>query len=180
MMLYGGKQMAESFRTVRTNTIALAEDIPDDKYGFSPTPETRTVAGQLAHIACSTAWHLQLCTNRVTTVDFALYSKNVAEAVARERTLVRKTDVLRALEEEGARFANFLESASDDLLAEIVSFPPPVQPSTRTRFEMLLAAKEHEMHHRAQLMVYQRLLRIVPHLTRRRETMRETAAGARS
>jgi uncharacterized damage-inducible protein DinB len=31
---------------------------------------------------------------------------------------------------------------------------------------MILAVKEHEMHHRAQLMLIERLLGIVPHLTR--------------
>ena len=37
---------------------------------------------------------------------------------------------------------------------------------SKSRFEMLLSAKEHEMHHRGQLMTYQRLLGQVPHLTR--------------
>jgi uncharacterized damage-inducible protein DinB len=179
MSVYGGKQMAESFRTVRANTVAMAEDIPDDKYGFSPTADTRTVRGQLAHIACLTAWPISLCTNRVTFVDFEMFGARLAEAAAREQTLTTKSAVLHALEEEGARFATFLESLSDETLAETVSFPPPVQPSSRSRFEMLLAVKEHEMHHRAQLMVYQRLLGIVPHLTQRREAMRATAAGSR-
>jgi uncharacterized damage-inducible protein DinB len=31
---------------------------------------------------------------------------------------------------------------------------------------MLIAPKEHEMHHRGQLMVVQRMLGITPHLTR--------------
>jgi uncharacterized damage-inducible protein DinB len=39
----------------------------------------------------------------------------------------------------------------------------------KTRFESLLGAKEHEMHHRAQLMLIERQLGIVPHLTRQRE-----------
>jgi len=43
-------------------------------------------------------------------------------------------------------------------------------------FEMLLGTKEHEMHHRAQLMVIERLLGIVPHLTRNRQPAREKAA----
>jgi uncharacterized damage-inducible protein DinB len=34
---------------------------------------------------------------------------------------------------------------------------------------MLLGVKEHEMHHRAQLMVIERHLGIVPHLTRQRQ-----------
>jgi uncharacterized damage-inducible protein DinB len=37
---------------------------------------------------------------------------------------------------------------------------------SKTRFEMVLSAKEHEMHHRAQLMLVERMLGIVPHLTR--------------
>ncbi len=179
MNLYGGKQMAEAFRTVRANTVALAEDIPEDKYGFSPAPDMRSVAAQLAHVACATAWPVALYTNRVAFVAFELYGRHLAEASAREQALVKKSDVLRALEEEGTRFATFLESLSDEALSEIVSFPPPVQPSSRTRFEMLLASKEHEMHHRGQLMVYQRLLGIVPHLTRRRDAMRASVtAGA--
>jgi hypothetical protein len=37
---------------------------------------------------------------------------------------------------------------------------------TKSRFEQLLGAKEHEMNHRAQLMLIERQLGIVPHLTR--------------
>jgi hypothetical protein len=39
-------------------------------------------------------------------------------------------------------------------------------PPARSRFDMLIAVKEHEMHHRAQLMLIQRMLGITPHLTR--------------
>jgi uncharacterized damage-inducible protein DinB len=48
--------------------------------------------------------------------------------------------------------------------------------ASKSRFEMLLGTKEHEMHHRAQLTVIERLLGIVPHLTRNRQAVRETAA----
>jgi uncharacterized damage-inducible protein DinB len=34
---------------------------------------------------------------------------------------------------------------------------------------MLIAPKEHEMHHRGQLMVVERMLGITPHLTRQME-----------
>ena len=50
-----------------------------------------------------------------------------------------------------------------------VSFPPPIQPSPKTRFEMLLGVKEHEMHHRAQLMLDPAPARQVPPLTRARQ-----------
>jgi uncharacterized damage-inducible protein DinB len=46
---------------------------------------------------------------------------------------------------------------------------------TKTRFEMLLGAKEHEMHHRGQLMLIERMLGIVPHLTRHMQERMATA-----
>jgi len=46
---------------------------------------------------------------------------------------------------------------------------------SKTRFEMILGTKEHEMHHRAQLTVIERLLGIVPHLTRSRQAARVEA-----
>ena len=49
----------------------------------------------------------------------------------------------------------------------------------KARFEMLLSPKEHEMHHRAQLMVLQRMIGQVPHLTRQmQERMAQAQAGA--
>ena len=50
-------------------------------------------------------------------------------------------------------------------------------PPTKTRFEMLLGSKEHEMHHRGQLMLIERMLGIVPRLTRNMEE-RMAAASA--
>jgi uncharacterized damage-inducible protein DinB len=38
--------------------------------------------------------------------------------------------------------------------------------SEKSRLDRLLSANEHEMHHRAQLMLIERQLGIVPHLTR--------------
>jgi uncharacterized damage-inducible protein DinB len=55
-----------------------------------------------------------------------------------------------------------------------------MQPPTKTRFEMLLGAKEHEMHHRAQLMVLQRMLGLVPHLTREQQARMAAMQAART
>ena len=44
--------------------------------------------------------------------------------------------------------------------------PPGAQPASKSRFEMLLSPKEHEMHHRGQLIMMERMLGLVPHLTR--------------
>ena len=44
MLPYGPKDLANAYRTVRTNTLQVAQEIPEDKYGFSPAPGVRTVA----------------------------------------------------------------------------------------------------------------------------------------
>jgi uncharacterized damage-inducible protein DinB len=58
---------------------------------------------------------------------------------------------------------------------------PGMQPPAKSRFEMLLGAKEHEMHHRAQLMTLQRMIGQVPHLTRQmQERMAAMMAAAQA
>jgi uncharacterized damage-inducible protein DinB len=44
--------------------------------------------------------------------------------------------------------------------------PAGMTPPIKSRFEMILGVKEHEMHHRAQLMLMERMVGIVPHMTR--------------
>jgi len=177
MTNYGGRQMADSFRTVRTNTIALAEEIPADKYDFRPAPDARSVGEQLSHMAVSPRGQMAVHGAGLTSLDFAMFGKSMAEAAAAEQALRTKDDIVAALREGGEEFASFLESLDDTKLQEEVTFPRPVQPPTKSRFEMLLSVKEHEMHHRGQLMMVQRMIGIVPHLTRRRQEMAAAAGG---
>ncbi|TAM83063.1 MAG: hypothetical protein EPN47_06385 [Acidobacteria bacterium] len=51
MTYYGAKELAQSFHTVRENTIQIAEEIPEHKYGFRPAEGCRSVAETLVHIA---------------------------------------------------------------------------------------------------------------------------------
>jgi uncharacterized damage-inducible protein DinB len=66
----------------------------------------------------------------------------------------------------GEKFAKAVEALSDDFLGQSISMPPGAPQTSRTRFDMLMSVKEHEMHHRGQLMLIERMLGITPHLTR--------------
>ncbi len=178
MEYYGSIELADAFRTVRKNTIQIAEDIPDDQYSYRATPDVQTVAQELAHIACATAWHRQAHgVDKKTFITFEDFGSYMDRSAEMEKSLTTKAQVLDALRKHGDAFARFLESLTPAQLAERVGFPPPIQPSTKSRFEMLLGVKEHEMHHRAKLMLVERLLGIVPHLTRaRQERMAAPAA----
>src|SRR5438309_1858875 len=69
---YNGKDLARSFRTVRANTIKIAEEIPEDKYGYRVAEGTRSVAETLAHLATGTGWATEMHGQRLLAVEFAL------------------------------------------------------------------------------------------------------------
>jgi uncharacterized damage-inducible protein DinB len=77
------------------------------------------------------------------------------------------------LRKEGEDRCEWLATFPETILAEQVGMPGG---GSKSRFEILIGTKEHEMHHRAQLTVIERLLGIVPHLTRNRQVGREKAA----
>ncbi|MCC7125685.1 MAG: DinB family protein [Acidobacteria bacterium] len=169
-MPFGASQLADSFRTVRKNTVIIAQDIPEDQYGFRAVEGVMSVAEMLAHLAVSTAWAEELhFVERKTEVTYEDFSRYMTLRQEAERALTTKAAIVDALSTKGETFAAQIAAMTDDQLAETVTFPPPVQPPSKTRFEMLLSVKEHEMHHRGQLMLIERLLGIVPHLTRARQ-----------
>ena len=178
MTYYGAKHLADSFRTVRKNTLTIAEEIPEEKYGFRASPEVMSVGEMLAHLAISPMWQIDAHTHKVAHLDFAMFAAGLQKAQAEEQALRSKAEIVRALTDNGERFATFLEGLDEATLASAVTFPPPIQPSSKSRFEMLLGPKEHEMHHRAQLMLMQRMLGQVPHLTRARQQRQAQPAKA--
>jgi uncharacterized damage-inducible protein DinB len=172
MTYYGSKELAESWRTVRKNTIQVAEDIPEEQYSFRAAPDTMSVGEILAHLSAYPHWAEQcLFIEKKATVTMEDFGRWMGESAARQKTLTTKAAILDALKTSGEQFAKHLEGATEADLAAPVAAPN----ATKSRFEMLLGVKEHEMHHRAQLFLIERMIGIVPHLTRARQE-RQAAA----
>jgi uncharacterized damage-inducible protein DinB len=170
MNLYGPKQLADSIRTVRKNTILIAEDIPEEHYGYRATADSQSVGEILTHIALFTRFDRTLHEEEhVTTLEGFDFGKLAKKSDIEESKLQSKTGLVERLRKSGEEWAQWVEGLPEELLAEKV-----VQRGggSKTRFEMILGTKEHEMHHRAQLTVVERLLGIVPHLTRNRQAAR--------
>lgn len=167
MTYYGPKEIAASFRTVRKNTLIVAEDIPEDKYSFRPAPDARTVAQTLVHISnihrFQFVLHREAKLKNLTGFDFSSF---IAPIQAEEQKAFTKAEIIRRLRDGGEEFASWVETLSEDFLGEVVTMSPGGQPPSRTRFDMIISVKEHEMHHRGQLMLIERMLGMVPHLTR--------------
>jgi uncharacterized damage-inducible protein DinB len=176
MNLYGPKQLIDSMRTVRKNTILIAEDIPEKDYGYRPTPDSRSVAETLVHIASlSQADSFLHGEERLPSLEGFDFGTLIKKPEIEEKRTKTKDQIVELLRKEGERWSQWVGSLPEALLAEQVRMPGG---ASKSRFEMLLGTKEHEMHHRAQLTVIERLLGIVPHLTRNRQPRRAATAEA--
>jgi uncharacterized damage-inducible protein DinB len=170
MRYYGPEELVFGNRTVRKNTLIIAEEIPEEKYDFRPVPEYRSVAQLLAHIALAYKFQYQFHAverrGSFEGFDFQSFMKNIAAEEGRKRSKAQIIDLLKA---ESEKWVSWVEGLSEDFLSQMVRMPEGSVPAQKSRFEMILSVKEHEMHHRGQLMLIERLLGITPHLTRERE-----------
>lgn len=170
MSLYGTRQLADSIRVVRSNTVRIAEDIPESRYEFRPTPESRSVAELLVHIAWLSSadrfMHEEQHIDAIEQVDFGALLDESDREEKRGRT---KAEIVELLRTEGERWARWIEELPEAFFAETVRMPDG---RSANRFEMLLGTKEHEMHHRGQLTAIERMLDVVPHFTRNRQVVR--------
>ena len=84
MMYYGGKELAASFRTVRTNTIKIAEEIPENKYEFRAAPDTRSIGQTLAHIAMIPSFAYHIHSNKIDSLGKVNFQEVVQKIGAEE------------------------------------------------------------------------------------------------
>ena len=179
MNCYGAKELAESFRTVRKNTITIAQELPEEKYSFRPASNTRTVGELLAHISLAYTFQYQIHgQERRSSLEGFNFPSLMQRLMAEEKGQRSKDQIIEMLRNSGEKWAGWLEGLTDSFLGERVEMPAGATPSSRSRFEMILSVKEHEMHHRGQLMLIERMVGIVPHLTREMQA-RMTAATAK-
>src|SRR5215510_13797212 len=108
MMCYGGKDLARAYRTVRENTIKVAEDIPESKLDFAAAPGVRTVRQLLTHIALSDAFS-GVHKEKRTNFDGVNFPALVAQMQAEEAQPRTKAEVIALLRERGEETATWLE-----------------------------------------------------------------------
>src|SRR5215471_19116021 len=120
-MLYGPKELANSVRTVRKNTIIIAEDIPEAQYSYRPTPDSRSVAETFVHIASAAQFdqilHGEERLPSLENFDFValLRKSEIAEKSPRS-----KDEIVDLLRTEGDRWCRWVEDLGYPRLAEVV------------------------------------------------------------
>src|ERR1700755_3528876 len=119
MTYYGAKELAESFRTVRKNTILVAEDIPEAQYGYRAAPDTRSVAETLIHLLNTPTMAERIHGKEArTTLEGFDFMTVFTEMLAKEKEPRTKAQIVDALRTEGDRIGNWLGSLTDEFLAQ--------------------------------------------------------------
>ncbi len=138
--------LKSDYHTIRDYFIRAAEKMPDADYAFKPSPDVRTLAQQIAHVADD---QYNLCAP-------ALGEKRQAAYTAIEKSLSTKADLMPALKEAFA----YCDRAYDALTDASGAQPSLGRP--RNRFSMLNWNLWHTWEHYGNIVVYLRMKGLVP------------------
>lgn len=158
------EEALEAWEDVRRGVLDEAEVVPDDRYGFRPHEEARTVEELLRHILVSgkMAWgELTLEEGDFTRQSFPEHLAEHAGDVAEE---MAPADLREELLLDFAEGAAALRGRGE---LEMLQFIRRFDGRKGTRLAWLHHAVAHEMYHRGQLAMYARSMGLVPALTRK-------------
>jgi uncharacterized damage-inducible protein DinB len=157
------ENVVSSWKEVRSGLIEEANQIPADQFSFRPAPESRSIKELLQHLVETQ----KFLTGEICRPDTNLMRGSFAEQIKNYAPDVRTFDdkdgllnLLRAsMDEAGAK----LVAASDEMGKMMTRFDG----KEMTKLAFVSFAIAHEMYHRGQLTVYERLLGLEPMLTQR-------------
>ena len=152
-----------SWREVRAGLIDEASHIPADKFSFRAADGMRTVAELLQHLVESQKFLVGEACRPDTNLLRKSFAENIKDYAPNVREVNDKDGVLQ-----------LLATAMDDTDKELREHPDEMKNTMKrfdgkemTKLAFMSFAIAHEMYHRGQLTVYERLLGIEPVLTQR-------------
>ena|SRR5579871_4484267 len=144
------KVVLDTWNDVGRKLIAMAEDFPEDKYDFKPTPAQRTFAEQLLHAANANYFFTNL----------AMGQKPPAEEDPKREHYKTKADVVAFVKKAFADGAAAIKSKGDKGMNDLIVDPFGHQ-QTRI-YDAAYGFIEHSGEHYGQLVVYYRVAGLVP------------------
>lgn len=157
------EETLEAWRGAREGVIEEAENIPAAKYGFRPTPHSRTVAELLRHILEVGMMAAGELSRRDTDLHRAPWPELLALYTAPLAKAKDRASILRLLRSSIGDAQKKLRRAGDrEMKKRITRFDG----LKGTKLAWLNHAIAQEEYHRGQLALYERLMGREPALTR--------------
>jgi uncharacterized damage-inducible protein DinB len=140
------------FNTHKGNITKAAEQFPEDKYGWSPTPEIRTWGGLISHIVDD---NNNSCATMIgEPAPPARLDQGGKPTPA--GTGLKKADILAKLAESFARCDKAFDGVTDATMAERNGN------TNRSKFGLLFYNTQHINEHYGNIVTYMRLQGLVP------------------
>lgn len=153
-----GDVQADWART-RTLITGIVEAMPDDKFGFKPTPAQQTFGERVLHVATTDLFILQ-----------ALGGKTAAPVI--NQKAATKAELLAALKQTFDYGEAVIKEFSDQQWTERVT-PPPFMGPSASRLRIVYFDMQHSEDMYGQFVVYVRLNGVTPPASRPRNAAPE-------
>jgi len=137
--------------------IAIAEDLPEDKYDYKPHPESRTFVAQLLHVSASMYYFTDVVQGKQ-----ARYGDD-----PKRDQLKSKAQVVAFVKKCVQDGADLIKAKGDAGMAAVIQYPGT--DSQHRLSEIAYDTIEHSGEHYGQLVVYYRINGLVPPESRPRK-----------
>jgi uncharacterized damage-inducible protein DinB len=136
----------EKWENSKNYLVEIAEQMPEEYYGFKPTERQRSFKEQLLHIKSNMDW--------LSSSYFSSSEVDKGESPKPQS----KAETIQILEEAFDATAELIAATSEETLSETVKFFA----GPKTKLQILNLLQDHVTHHRGQLIVYLNLKNVQP------------------
>jgi uncharacterized damage-inducible protein DinB len=143
------EQSVAEWKRAKTYTKAYLDAMPADGYAFKATPEVRSFAGQMLHLADATYYFISSASGKPSPLGKTSAEKTVAPT---------KEATTKAVLDSYDFAINTIQGMTDAEMQEMAS----AEGMKATKGLILAKAFEHQTHHRGQTTVYLRLKGVTP------------------
>jgi uncharacterized damage-inducible protein DinB len=155
-------RLIESWSEVRAGLIKEVSQVPEGQFSFRATPETRTVAELLQHIVEAQKMLVGEACRAETNLMRQSFADHIKEYAPEVAAVTDKNGLLELLRSSMETSEASIRGCGDGLQQTMQRFDR----KEVSKSDFLNFAIAHEMYHRGQLTVYERLLGVEPALTK--------------
>lgn len=168
-------RLIESWSEVRAGLTKEVSQVPEDKFSFRATPDTRSIAEVVQHIVETQKMLVGESCRADTNLRRQSFADHIKEYAPEVASVSDKNGLLELLRSSMEMAEASIRACGEGLQATMQRFDG----KEVTKLDFLNFGVAHEMYHRGQLTVYERLLGVEPALTQYFKKLFATADTAK-
>ena len=168
-------RLIETWSEVRAGLTKEVSQVPEDRFSFRATPDTRSIAEVVQHIIETQKMLVGESCRADTNLRRQSFADHIKEYAPEVASVSDKNGLLELLRSSMEMAEASIRGCGEGLQATMRRFDG----KEVTKLDFLNFGVAHEMYHRGQLTVYERLLGVEPALTQYFKKLFATAASAK-